>query len=557
MPQLPDLNALGARPVASGASPVVDPGDTGAGGRALQRTGDLLVRSGRAAIGREQEVVENIRRQKIEAAALEYKRKQNDWLIENVYSPETGLEAKKGSAAAGLTKSLVEKFQEASAEWGENLPPEAAQAAGAWAESGRAEVARLAATHESRERLAHLNGIADASLQSAVQMAAVAQGDPQKVDEQIALADRVIESTGARVHWAPEEVQARKYAKRAEIRGAVLDGFFSRNATYQDGIAYFEAHKDELGDRQDEYSAQAHKASVFVRSMAEFDRIKDTIGSGPEGMAAARKLDDPEVRMAVEERLRIDRASLAQELQLREHDTREYGKSLVFNVPIGTTYDDLPPAARQRIETVPGLREDLSDELKRRLTQTARASDPKVKEELRLEAFKSPLTFMQRDLSKEQFKLSESDYTDLVHLQQQLKDPKVQANFATESQLLNIAYGRLRIDGTKQTKRRDLFNEQYVAAKKSFVASNKREPNADEMEKMMRALELPFVRDGFFGDETKPAFLIKPAEAKDFQVPAADRQQIIEAYRQLGRPEPTEEQIRRAYLRQAMDQAQP
>lgn len=538
MAQIPDLNALGARPVPRSDRAIAEPQGVGLGARALQQTGQTIAKIG-------SEVGERLAKENAQTAALDFKRKQNDWLIANVYNPDSGLATRRGADANGITRKMLEEFGQASAEWTKDLPPAAAEAAAALTESARAELARAAASHESREREAYQVGVADALLESTVQRAAVSATDPAVVQLQVDLSREVVQRTGQRLGWSPQDIDAKQAKQQAAIHAAVLDNLFAQVGNYETGIAWFEQHQAELGDRRDEYAHKAEQAALTVNVTRHVDRIYGQFGAGPAGLAEARKIKNPVERDRVETQLDQQRVRDQRELDMRDRIVRESAYAKLEGTDPATPLESIFSAAEiAALKSQPqlwgnvqsyqstrlrGLEPDNNPRLTGRLTQLLIARDWEA-----LEAI---------DLSKHRHELSDEAFkywSDII------KDPSKRADYADDAVLLRETFQTAKLTGEGKAPQREKMRVAFEREVQRVAAERGRKLTNQERRDILEKLRLPMLREGLIFDQTRAAYLVE-GDAR-YKVPPEQRALIVDAYQQVHGRAPSDDEVLNTYL---------
>lgn len=190
-----------------------------------------------------------------------------------------------------------------------------------------------------------------------------------------------------------------------------------------------------------------------------------------------------------------------------------------------------------------------------RIQGTFVQDDLPFKEELYREAVTNPDAFLRRDFNdpEVQVKLATDSLAWFKGMQEEARKPGKIDEWASESQLLSHAYTDLGIDGSgnRSRKDRDEFQRAYLREKRAFNERNGgRNPTAAEMQTLINGLKQPMARRRWWGGTTERP-LYRAGER--FDVPAAERVQIIEGLRAAGIAAPTEAQVVEAYRRGAGD----
>src|SRR5690606_18576603 len=160
----------------------------------------------------------------------------------------------------------------------------------------------------------------EAEAYEATSLAAIAANadDPERV---AAAQDRLWASklaTLTRLGATPEIIRAERAGLEAKVHGTLLDQYLAAR-DYPKAIAYYEANREALGERADEYGKQIEQARLVYEETATADRLIAQFGAGPAAIAQAKLIEDPVLRERVESR--IDREAARRE-RLRNEGER-------------------------------------------------------------------------------------------------------------------------------------------------------------------------------------------------------------------------------------------
>lgn len=490
------------------------------------------------------------------AQLLEADRKLSQWEVDRLYTPETGLLNRKGKEAFGTPDEAMPEFDQLASETEAGLSDRAKLRFRQMANGRRADIERQLARHVAQQSDIVLKTEAAAHEQTALANIAVHAGDPERVATEV---DRMWAAKLATLRgMQPEVIKAERQGMMAAVHGGIIDQFLARQE-YGRAVEYFEQNRDELGEQADEYARTVREASYVIKETEQSDRIMASLGSGPAAIAEARKIADPFLRERVENR--IDREAARRERLENQYErgVREAAWSKMEAAPPGTELTAVfTPRELVQISGQPGLLQQMENRMTGRLRGLAVETDPRVLDRLHRLANTDQKAFATYPLEKDFDKLATQDRDYFLRVQAEIQKPDKAADYATEAQQLGVVYSDLGISPTGQNgeKVRGQFMQAYLAEKQAFSLENKHPPNADDRQKIMDRLMLPFVKDRwpiFGGDVRARAFQVPAEERADFraEVPEADRQQIVAAYESTyGRP-PNELQIADYYRRAA------
>lgn len=536
--RLPSREDLGARPLPSGERSIAQVGNVTAPGRALAQAGQAAMELGDALYKRDAENQLN-----------EFRTRLNELEVERVHDPEKGYKAlKKGKDAVDGLQAFDEEFGKTiDGEVGKLTNAAARRAAAEMAASRRAQVRTSLSGYAAQENERYEAQVYDDAKEASL---ARVMADPTTLEAEQRVSQVATLARARRLGMPPEQALAENIAA---LNGAVIDGYLARKE-YVKAYEHFDKANGEkkLGKLADNYSQRVETARQLVQSTTEFDRIRAVDPAlGEKAYDEAKKIADPVIRKAVEGSIdhevnRREAMRSRAERQVRVTANQKlYASDALKSIDEVFTADELASIDRQ-----PGLRQSLVAEQTRRLQGLEVQTDPREFDRLRTMAGRDPDAFMREDISQHYGKLSIQHRDYLEGLQASLKDPSKRVEVASEQAQLRKYSDLMGIKGgDKGDKVRGMYQQAYDAAKAAFVAHEKREPNYAEREAIFKSITLPFMRDkkNWFGSEQVPAFKLQPGD-ENVRVPSLDRQQIIAAFREEFKREPTEQEILREYV---------
>lgn len=261
---------------------------------------------------------------------------------------------------------------------------------------------------------------------------------------------------------------------------------------------------------------------------------------------------DPVIRAKAEEKAR----DFYRVKQLRKEEALRAGSQQIHaaieNAPIGQAVRDSLTPQQYAMASENGWLTTLETRRKQRIEGTLVQDDPRLVQQLQTMMLDNPGGFAKLDLGAYATRLAPDTRARFTSAQADVLKPEKMAQFATEAQLLNLALGDMGMSGEASAAKRNAFEKAYFTEKRAFIERNNREPSADESQKIINQLKLPFSKPSFlgFGGGTRRAF---EGPEPGYRVPAAARAQIVAALREQGNPNPSEEDIRATYARGAGD----
>lgn len=470
--------------------------------------------------------------------------------VDLMYNPQTGAMTKKGREAIGLSDKVLPEFDKRRAALEAGMNPGAKRRFAALADQRRQDIEKQLFALEARESDSLNLAETEANVAQAKNEAAIHYKNPERIQTSTELGWAAMYARMAREGDPPEKIAVKRRQWEAEIKGTILDQMIA-NRENADAIAFYDVNRAALGDKADEYGMKIREARYEVESVATSDRLlRQYGGPTPAAYAEAAQIKDPEIRKRTESDLDAVGIREQRAIQQNEQNVRRGAWARLANAPAGSRFDDVFDVnERVGIDSVEGLRASLQRELDAKLQATEVRTDPVVYRKL-IDMGDKLATY---DATKEFGSLSPSDRVFIENRQKDMQNPAKKAQFATEDQQLDIVYADLGIpSGTKGAAKRAEFDKAYREDLRTWIANNKREPTAEERQKIMDGLTLPFVRKGrFFGEDKVPAYKLDPADPKSMErvtIPDDARAQIIARRAASGKPPLTEEQLMRVYI---------
>lgn len=528
MATIPTVNALGARPTPTAVGPVIRE-DRSAPARAMQQLGQTVTR-----IGEEHE------RRQDEAAFLDAQVQANNWEAENIHDPEKGAKAKRGKDAFHLQETLPATFDQFRDKVVSGLSNNRQrQMVGKLLDSRRGQLLQWTGDYVGREREAYEEGTFKAGLASSVGRVAL---DPTQVDQERRVQSVAVLNRMRRRGAGQPEIDLALAALDSDLNTAVLDNYLG-NEQYAKAREHFSKVSDRLmPDARAKYKKAVDEAGVRLQSQENADGIIAKAGSRAAALALARKIEDPEVRDATEQR--VSRYWSEREQGDNEREARAYSAalSLVENGE-AKTRADIPVATWNDMSGEQQAR--VNDRLRQRATGADVVTNSNVYYELDQLAADNPQKFGDLDLVPYFPHLAPADREKLSGLQRRLKAGEV-AGFQTvrdvREGLVKEVYGNTpkgeKLERANALRRR--FDEAVLAEQEG---GGKR-VNSQRAQEIKKSLLVEVVTSpGLVWDTEKPVYEIGIED-----VPAAERAEIEGALKRKGRTV-TEQLIVDLYVR--------
>lgn len=348
MPTIPRLNAPQVTPNALPNA------------RFTVRMSDAPYRALGEAINQVGQTVDTIyREQKDKADALavmEADRKLSEWENRRIYDAEQGALNVKGRDAMALPDTVLPDLDTTIGEIEAGLANDEQRLAfRRMAIARRTDVDRLLQRHVAREFEAYDAAATDAYLANSVEAAAANYTNPERIAVELDRQRAALLSRAARTGEAAEVTQQKLAAFTSNTHVAVI-GRMLAAGEYRGAREYLEANRDDIaGTAMADVEKAVRAGGVRAESQAQADAIMAQHTDRTAALAAARAIDNPEVRDAVVQRVnaRFDemRAIEVERRQQAERDAADIIERTgsVDEVPV-TLWDQLDASTRRALE---------------------------------------------------------------------------------------------------------------------------------------------------------------------------------------------------------------
>ncbi len=438
-------------------------------------------------------------------------------------------------------------WDDAKAKFGANLSPVAQRMIGQ--ELGRKRNQAMASVmgHVTGELERHADEVAEAAAQNAIQFG-IDINDPAGAATTVR---RTVAEKGARKGWTTEQVQAEQQRLLGTLHLAYITRLVDTDATK--ARAYAEANKAEipamaqtrleevLKGSEDNQAAQLFAAKVAAKPLSE-------------QLAAAADIGDPQRREKTLLNIRQNHAMVEQAKREREAGAADQAWQLVGQGK------RVPELVLQQMDGKG--RVQLQDYLRERAKQAASGASVKTDFAVWFDLSNRIAAGEKIDLRPYAFKIGESDLKALTAKQQAAVPGPKQDSMFTDEQRINSALLGLGIDRKEHPEEAGRFAAEIDRrVRAESAAKGGKDLTADEKQRLIDAVTMDKVYVDEWGrDPEKPQTLLTADQLKTAyvksggrnvllrSVPAADRVQITEALRAVGRA-PTEQEIVDRYLK--------
>lgn len=404
MPRLPDLNALGARPVAQSRRGIASQ-DTTAAGRGLQSLGGVIGQVG-----------EEFEKRNDEQAVFEARRQLNEWERQKVFDPETGAVTKRGKDAFDLPKQLTEDFDKFATEVGGKLGSNRQrQVFRDMADQRRGQITSWAGRHALQQRDVYNEGQFQADLQSFQDRATLYADDPAKVSTELAIQGQRIISHLRDKGRSEEEIAGAVKENASRVHRSVIASLVDRGDA--EGAQNYLTRNEGSMTADDAQRVRGALRETVARSKAQ--SFADEMGDRPigEAIAEARKRFSG-----------ADETTVVAELKTRDAE-REAIKARAYKDNADSAWKVITGGGGRK-QIPPAVWDGLSGDEQRQINDYTEAKwrrakadaegkdvDPSIYYGLRMMAAEQPEAFAKLDLAKQAPLLSKQHENHLIELQ--------------------------------------------------------------------------------------------------------------------------------------------
>lgn len=478
-----------------------------------------------------------------------------------LYDPNEGALAKKGKNALGTPEATLGKFNEIASDIESGLTTNRQKAAFAKVRANRAAqfdltLRRHVLGEMQQYEAGELKSLVDNSVNTAVANAS----DPARVSYELGNAVDAIERSGPRLGLGPEQVKAEVLKVQTQTHTGVIEQLVAQDRM-KAATVYFEEARDAgqiSGEAQARIVRALEEGSLRKNAQETFDTITATKPQD-EWVKEARKIDDPKLRDAVEERV-------THQLNVNERIEREQHEALVTkgkNI-IDRTGDWTKIPQTEWAQLTVGESAALKAYAEHKVTQVAVKTNPAVYHALTQMATSDDpaqrAAFVKLPMMQFVDKLSTSDWQQFVDAQGKVRNGDAEAAHkllvdpALQNKMVDEALTSMGLDPTPKLPGTKGYDDQAVYRVNEFRRSVReavsrqeqrtgKKATDDEVQEIVDLLRTPtgrmMTQDGWFRDTYRTAYAYETAQAQASSVadiPGGEKQRIIEALRAKGKP---------------------
>ena len=470
--------------------------------------------------------------------------------------PETGALNQRGKNALNLGESVNENFDKRAKEIEEGLTNDAQRQSFRRSLAARRDnVNRKIQGHISREKVKFDNEVTDSFIRNEANAAALNFNDPDRVQQSIELQKAAVEDHADRNGLPAEAVKLRKLEVASNTHSNVITKMLSGGDSDR-AEKYFKKNRKEF-TASDLATIEKDLATAGLRKKSQ--RVTDSIVESSvtltEGLDKARQVQDPRLR---DETVKRVRQRFEEQSRARRIDDETNYRSVSDLAKQVRSVDGIPPNQWNRLTL------EQQNRMANHIRNLNRGLSPPKNSERYYDlinvASANPSSFMQKNLLEDQDKIDESQLSQLIKMQADMRNGKGAANrelkgFETKNQVLENLLVEIDIDprakrGTDKEKTL-IFRQALDERVLEFEEQNKRKPNNNEIRKLGKELQLEVVTDrGLIYNTEKRIFLLDPEDRPSIafeEIPEQEVAKIREAISRRG-TEPTDEQVLMLYV---------
>lgn len=284
-------------------------------------------------------------------------------------------------------------------------------------------------------------------------------------------------------------------------------------------------------------------------SQAQEDAIVAKYGATPAALAAARAIDDPEVRDSTVSRIKVRQAEVKQ----AEFETREaLGEEALAFLNDGGKFADLPLHIKNGLK--PSALNSLRSYAEQQAGGGARRTDPETLIHLSRLSTDDTQGFGELDMLQYRDNLSDGDFEEFVDLQRKIRSGSLDGKATGFMTINQVRDERIRdifgsaTPGAKErpdvSAARRKFVTQYEMQLKALKEQNGKPATADDARKILDDMTADVaINRSFWFDTEKPAY-----EVTFDDIPEDEGKQIVAALMKAGKPV-TPESVLGLYIR--------
>lgn len=313
MPRIPNIADLGVGQSVQNISDTTPFQNINAGpdafgaqtGREIQKLGNTISQSG--------QVVQQIKNEQDKADTYNAMNEADADVRRTHYDPETGIYNRKGPEALTAYEDSRKSIDDIYAKRSENLSPQAKfKFQQMWSQK-RESILNGSARFEAQQRNAYKTNATNALVNNSINDAVENYNDPQAVMDNAAIIEFTIEDA---VGDLPEDATPEQVSKRSEIlkekKSQALDKLhsgviskYAANGRPDIAKAYYKNVKEDIsGLNQIKLDSMLQQSTLRGQSQEHFDKISNSGKNEADQLQMARNIKDPELRDAVEARVK-------------------------------------------------------------------------------------------------------------------------------------------------------------------------------------------------------------------------------------------------------------
>lgn len=383
-----------------------------------------------------------------------------------------------------------------------------------------------------------------------------AYNDPARVALSIQRQDQAIRSYAQRNGLSEEEALQKAGEVKSKTHAQVINRMLS-NDEDQVAEAYYSAVKDDIkGEDLNQVEKMIETGSLRGKSQRFVDDVTSRNLSEVDALAEARKIQDPKLRDATYERVRMEYnvRDAAEKQQIED-----WHISALNFIDAGNGKDVTKVAGWDKMTV--GQRNSLQEYAQKKSEGKDIQTNYQTFYDLKIMASTPELQdkFVKMNLMEKRNDLNNSDFKAMVTLQSDLrkgsaKGKSIADGFRSDTKVVADAFRAAGLPADNKEKLA-LFNSRVEQEQMVMQERLGRKLNNDELAKVANRQAMEVVtKEGWLWDSTKNLYEISDDELKDIPykgVPAADKLKIENALRKAGK-KVDQEAVRQMYILKTM-----
>lgn len=484
-------------------------------------------------------------------AVMEAERKLAEWENRALYDPQRGaLTSIRGKESLGIPDVIEKNFNDTASTLRAALASERQRAAFDRAAAVRFHDIRQSVSRHVYQEMRRFDETETASFINNSYNAAIANAhDAGRVGVEIERQEAAVTDYAARNGLGGEYVKEKRAERRSKTHVGVIERLVANGEDLR-AKAYLDLARGEIsGADIASVEKWVEEGSVRGEGQRAADRILGTATTRVEALNEARKIEDPKVRDAAEERVQRywsvkEQANREQQEQVMAHIAGGLDRGGNLQQVLPSLWEKLDAGQRAAMRSyenqIKAGNRPVTD-IQTYYDLVSLASAPETQE-----------AFVRTNLLAYRHKLDDEDFKHLASAQAALRKgdtkqgDKLLSDARTQNQIVDDALLAIGLDPSPNEKTPTAQREKILAFRRAVrqavaahQAKTQKEITNEELQSLVDGLVIKGVtEEGIFWDTKKHVFELAPGESiaiKAADVPQAERDKIEDALRRAGR----------------------